>query len=194
MHKNFILASSSKSRLHMLKSVGLKFMQTPPNCDEEKIKKKLDKKNPKNFVKKLSFEKSKSISCQKKYRNKLVVGCDTVVVINNKIFDKAKNMKEAAEKIRQMSGKEHKIISGISITKNGKLLWQDHETTKVIIRKLKEKQISNYLKKTGKQILNSVGCYQIEAAGPIIIENINGDFFNVMGLPVFKLLKYIYNK
>ena len=194
MHKNFILASSSKSRLHMLKSVGLKFMQTPPNCDEEKIKKKLDKKNPKNFVKKLSFEKSKSISCQKKYRNKIVLGCDTVVVINNKIFDKAKNMKEAAEKIRQMSGKEHKIISGISITKNGKLLWQDHETTKVIIRKLKEKQISNYLKKTGKQILDSVGCYQIEAAGPTIIENINGDFFNVMGLPVFKLLKYIYNK
>ena len=117
----------------MLKSVGLKFMQTPPNCDEEKIKKKLDKKNPKNFVKKLSFEKSKSISCQKKYRNKIVVGCDTVVVINNKIFDKAKNMKEAAEKIRQMSGKEHKIISGISITKNGKILWQDHETTRVII-------------------------------------------------------------
>ena len=169
-------------------------MQTSPNCDEEKIKKKLDKKNPKNFVKKLSFEKSKSISCQKKYRNKIVLGCDTVVVINNKIFDKAKNMKEAAEKIRQMSGKEHKIISGISITKNGKLLWQDHETTKVIIRKLKEKQISNYLKKTGKQILDSVGCYQVEAAGPIIIENINGDFFNVMGLPVFKLLKYIYNK
>ena len=98
MHKNFILASSSKSRLHMLKSVGLQFIQTPPNCNEEQIKKKLDKRNPKNFVKKLSFEKSKSISCQKKYQNKIVVGCDTVVFINNKIFDKAKNMKEAQKK------------------------------------------------------------------------------------------------
>ena len=52
-------------------------------------------------------------------------------------------------------------------------------------------QINKYLKITGKQILNSVGCYQIESLGPIIIEDIKGDFFNVMGLPLFKLLKYV---
>ena len=61
------------------------------------------------------------------------------------------------------------------------------ETTVVEIRKLR-KQIEGYLKKSGKQILQSVGCYQLEALGPQIIKDIKGDFFNVMGLPLFKLL------
>ena len=64
----------------------------------------------------------------------------------------------------------------------------------VEIRKLTTKQIEGYLKKSGKQILQSVGCYQLEALGPQIIKDIKGDFFNVMGLPLFKLLKFVFNE
>jgi len=92
-----------------------------------------------------------------------------------------------------MSGKEQKIISGITLTQEGKKIWQCHDTTTVKIRNLSSKQISDYLNNTGKQILDSVGCYQIESKGPLIIESIKGDFFNVMGLPLFKLLHYIYS-
>ena len=94
-------------------------------------------------------------------------------------------------KIIKLSGKTHKIVSGLTICKKGKKVWQTSETTSVKIRKLKPSQIEKYLKKTGKQILNSVGCYQIEALGPNVIENIKGDYFNVLGLPLFKLLNYI---
>ena len=59
------------------------------------------------------------------------------------------------------------------------------------MRKLNALQINKYLEKTGSQILNSVGCYQIEALGPIVIDDIEGDYFNVLGLPLFKLLKYV---
>ena len=62
------------------------------------------------------------------------------------------------------------------------------------IRKLNNSEINTYLKKTGKQILSSVGCYQIESLGPNIIESIKGDYFNVMGLPLFNLLDYLYSK
>ena len=89
------------------------------------------------------------------------------------------------------SGKTHKIISGLTVCRRGKKIWQCSETTLVKIRRLKKAQINSYLKKTGKQILGSVGCYQIESLGPNIIENIKGDYFNVLGFPLFRFLKQI---
>ena len=195
-HKKYILASSSKSRQFILKKIGFNSTQLKPLCDEEKIKRTLKKNNlsPITFAKKLSFEKAKSISVLKKYSKKNVIGCDTVIFLNNRIIDKAKNMNEARKKIKKLSGKTHEITSAITICRNGKKIWQCSVTTKVKIRKLSEKEIKIYLKLVGKQILQSVGCYQIESTGPRIIEEIRGDFFNVMGLPLFKLLKYVYSR
>ena len=100
-------------------------------------------------------------------------------------------MNEAKNKIKKLSGKKHKIISGVTITMNGKRVCDFYDITNVKIKNLTNSNISEYLKQTGNQILSSVGCYQIESLGPQIIEYIEGDFFNVMGIPLFKLLKYI---
>ena len=196
MHRDITLATSSKSRIKILRNAGLKFKQTKPFCDEEEIKKQiLNLKNkPTYYVKRLSYEKAKSVSILKKYKNDLVIGCDTIVVLNNKVFDKAKNFDQARDKIKKLSGKQHFIITGVTIFLDQKKIWSCSQKTKVVFRKLSDQQIKNYLKITGSQILSSVGCYQIEALGPIIIEDIKGDFFNVMGMPLFKLLKYLSNK
>jgi len=195
MHQNFILASSSKSRYKILKNAGLNFTQKIPNCNEENIKKTIKRKTkPEIFAKKLSYEKAKSLSRQKQYANKIVLGCDTVIYHKGKILDKASSIDKAKKKIRSLSGKTHIIISGLTICLNGTKVWENHEKTYVKIRKLSNNEINTYLKKTGKQILSSVGCYQIESLGPNIIENINGDYFNVMGLPLFNLLDYLYSK
>ncbi len=192
-HEKYILASSSKSRYKILKNVGFNFIQVKPTCDEEKIKNQIKKKNvlPHEIAKILSHEKAKSISMKDKYINKKIIGCDTIIYLNKKIFDKAKNISEARKKIKILSGKTHKIISAITICKNGKKIWQCFLTTDVKVRDLSKKDIDKYLKNTGKNILQSVGCYEVESLGPNIIENIKGDFFNVMGLPLFKLLKYV---
>ena len=191
-HKTYILASSSSSRYNILKSAGLKFRKTKPLCNEEEIKNKISKKNkPSIIAKKLSFEKAKSVSKTKKHKNDYVIGCDTIIYLNKTIFNKAKSIKEARIKIKKLSGKKHKIVSGLTVCRQGKKVWQCSSTTNVKIRKINEYQIDKYLKQTGSQILNTVGCYQIESLGPVIIEDIKGDFFNVMGLPLFKLLKYV---
>ena len=193
MNTKFILASSSSSRAKILKNSGLNFKILRPLCDEENIKKQIKhlKKKPIKFAKQLSFEKSKSISILKTHRDKYVIGCDTLIFFQQQIFDKAKNTKQAIDKIKIFSGNTHQIISAITICKNGAKIWQTHEITEVKIKDLSEAQIKKYLRKTGKQILSSVGCYQIEMFGTQIIEYIKGDFFNVMGLPLFKLIKYV---
>ncbi len=192
-NNKFILASSSKSRQRILKSCGFNFKKINPLCDEEEIKKKIkmSKNSPSLIAKKLSYEKAKSISSKKKYFHNYVIGCDTLIYLNNQIFDKAKTLNQAKKKIKKLSGKKHKIVSGLTICKKGKKIWQCSTTTEIKIKQLTSSDICRYLKKTGNQILQSVGCYQIESLGPIIIEDIKGDFFNVMGLPLFKLLKFI---
>ncbi len=195
MHQQFILASSSKSRYKILKNAGLNFTQKKPNCNEEDIKKTISRKTkPEIFAKKLSYEKARSVSRQKPYANKIVLGCDTVIYHNGKILDKVNSIEKAQKKIRSLSGKTHLIVSGLTICLNGYKIWENYEKTHVKIRKLNNSEIKIYLKKTGKQILSSVGCYQIESLGPNIIERIKGDYFNVMGLPLFNLLDYLYSK
>ena len=190
-HNKFILASTSRSRYKILKNCGLSFKQVKPLCDEEKIKIKIRRMKPAEVAKRLSLEKAKSISKTKKYFNKTVIGCDTLIHLNNRIFDKAKNLNEAHQKLLALSGKYHNIVSGLTICTGGVKTWQCSVTSAVKIRKINSNQINKYLKNTGKQILNSVGCYQLESLGPHIIEDIKGDHFNVLGIPLFKLLKYL---
>ena len=90
-----------------------------------------------------------------------------------------------------MAGKKHSIYSSASVFYNKKEVWNKTQKTTVKIRKLTEKEINLYLSSVGKKILSSVGCYHIEVGGANIIENIKGDFFNVMGFPLFPFLKFL---
>ena len=187
----FILASSSQSRYDLLKKNKLNFVRIKPICDEDIVKKKLLKK--KYSAKLISLElariKARSISFQK--ANKLIIGSDTVIVFKGSLLDKARNIKEAKKKILQLSNKKHVIYSSASAHYNKKEVWNSTQKTTVKIRKISQKEVDLYLKKTGKNILNSVGCYRLEKEGPNIIENIQGDFFNVLGFPLFPFLKFL---
>ena len=190
-NKKFILASQSKSRHLLLKKNKLNFTTTPPLCDEESIKKNLVKKktSPKKISYILAKNKAKSIS--KIYKNLLIVGSDTTIELNNKLINKAKNIKEAQKKIKRLSGKRHKIYSSAAVYYQKKQIWKFTQQTTVKIRKLNEQEIKRYLQNTDKNIFLSAGCFQIENDGPNIIENIKGDFFNVMGFPLFPFLKFL---
>ena len=190
IYKNhFILASQSKSRLIILKKLNLKFKTKKHTCDEDKYKKELVKKNcsPKKISLFLAKEKAKSI----KLKNEIIIGSDTVISFNDKMIEKAKSLKEAEKKLKKLSGKTHIIISSAVAYFNNKPVWKSTQKTFVKIRPLSTKEIKLYLKNCGTGVLSSVGCYQIEKNGPDVIENIKGDFFNVMGFPLFPFLKFL---
>ncbi len=191
LNKPFILASNSSSRYRLLKNAGLNFTREKPLCDEEYIKKQLITKTT-NITKipKL-LAKAKALSISEKKLNILVVGSDTIIVFNNKIINKAKTIEEAKKKLKKLSGKKHQIISCVSVCFKNKQIWSSHQKSTIQMSKLNQKQINSYLKKTGKNVLSSVGCYQVEKLGPQIIKTINGDFFNVLGFPLFPFLTFL---
>jgi septum formation protein len=191
LNKKFILASNSASRKMLLKNAGLSFFTEKPLCDEGYIKVQLLKKkiNIKNFPKLIAEAKASSVS--KINTKHLVVGSDTIILFNNKLINKAKTIEEAKKKLLKLSGKKHQIISGASVFLNNKQIWSYQQTSTIHMNKLSQKQINTYLQKTGKSILSSVGCYQVEKLGPQIIKSINGDFFNVLGFPLFPFLTFL---
>jgi len=190
-NKFFILSSTSKSRIKIFKEVGLNFRHVKPNCNENYYKKKLEKLKTKPKKVSLELAKAKAISISKNKKNSLVVGSDTVISFNGQLIKKAKNIKEAKNKIKKLSGKKHIIISSAVAYFNSKCVWSSTEETSVKIRKLNQNEINEYVKFCGKTILESVGCYQLEKKGPIIVDRINGDFFNVLGFPLFPFLKFL---
>ncbi len=191
LDKKFILASNSTSRKMLLKNAGLSFFTKKPLCDEDCIKNQLIKKNINitNFPKLLA--EAKALSVSKINTKHLVVGSDTIILFNNKIINKAKTTEEAKKKLIKLSGKKHQIISGASVCFNNKQIWSYQQTSTIHMNTLNKKQINTYLNKTGKSILSSVGCYQVEKLGPQIIKSINGDFFNVLGFPLFPFLTFL---
>ena len=191
LKNKFILASNSSSRYRLLKEAGLNFVKISPSCNEETIKNQLIKQsiNKKNLSKLLAKEKALSVSFKKP--NHFIVGSDTIIVFNNTIINKAKTLNDAKKKLKKLSGKKHQIISAVSVCYNNKQIWSSQQTSTIQMKELNQKQINQYLKNTGKDILSSVGCYQVEKLGPNIIKSIKGDFFNVLGFPLFPFLSFL---
>jgi septum formation protein len=182
-HK-IILSSSSPRRQRLfrvlLKNFGLKFQIIPHNITEyipENVK------NYTNYAKKLARLKASAVSNREKG---VIVGADTIVVQEGKILGKPRNREHARKILRRLSGKWHKVYTGIFITNNveGKV-FSACEVTKVKFRKLSEAEIDFYVK--SKSPLDKAGAYGIQDDfGSTFVEKIIGDYFNVVGLPVLK--------
>ena len=192
-NNKFILASSSLSRFKILKNNKLNFFKVDPICNEASLKNKLIlKKTP---HKKISLElaKLKSKSVSKKTKDILILGADTVISFQGKVLSKVKNLKEAKKTILSFSEKKHTVYSSAVVFFNNREVWSVSQKSVITIRRLSEGDVDRYLKRSGKKILSSVGCYQVELLGPNIIEGVEGDFFNVQGLPLFPFLRFLNN-
>lgn len=185
-----LLASTSQSRKKILSRAGLNFYSKKPNINESIIKKKLKNKKykTKKITKELARLKCESIKCKP---NTIVVGCDTMVDLNGVFFDKPKNLTNAKKILKKLSGKRHFIYTSLYVSKNNKKIWSHTEKTAIFIRKLNESEIKYYLKKSGKKILTSSGCYQAENMGPYIFSKIKGDFYNIMGFPIINFINFL---
>lgn len=176
-----ILASKSPRRKELLKRLNINFDIKVSHIDESDFEKSL----PWVYVEKLAYEKAKSVA-ELEVGNCLVIGCDTVVVLENQILGKPGNTGQAKEYLKKLSGNKHLVYSGlaiIDIDSNKKYIT--HEITEVYMKELNEDEITNYIK-TGEP-LDKAGAYGIQGIGSILVEKINGDYYNVMGLPLNKL-------
>ncbi len=178
--RKYILASKSERRKKLLQQIGLDFRVDVSNVSEEES----EKGSPINIVMKNSVLKSQSVA--RKYKGEIIIGADTIVSLENRIFHKPKNLNEAKDYLRQLSGRKHKVYTGFNIidTKNNVEIF-NYEKTIVEFRKLSEDEISYYVNKY--KPTDKAGAYGIqEDFGCLFIKRITGDYYNVVGMPLTK--------
>jgi len=186
--QRLILASESSSRRAMLINAGVSFEAIPAYIDEESIKESIlaEGGKPKDVADILA--EMKAISLSRQHPEAYVLGSDQVLVLENNLMSKAANRSEAKAHLLSMSGKTHSLIAAAVIAKNGQAVWRGMERAKLTMRTLSEGDVDRYLEDVGDNILSSVGCYHIEGKGAQLFDQVKGDFFTILGLPLFKVL------
>lgn len=177
-----ILASSSPRRENILKQIGIDFEIIPSNiCEDAELN-----LGPRKFVQYWSEKKAKVIS--KKNKDKIVIGADTIVYLNGKILGKPKDKEESYKMLTNLSGKTHKVLTGVSIAyKEKNILRTFSQMTKVTVRDIPKNDILYYI--DNYYTLDKAGSYGIQDWFSIWIKKIDGCYYNVMGLPLSKFYK-----
>jgi len=176
-----VLASISPRRKAILKQIGIPFESAGSRIEETLYK----ETQPADIACHLATRKVESI--EHTYRNRWILGADTIVVINKTIFGKPKNPEDCQGMLLSLKGKTHEVITGFCIhDPEKKLVHREAVITKVKIKELSTNEIAAYIN-TGEPF-GKAGAYAIQGIGSFMIEEINGSYTNVVGLPVFEIV------
>lgn len=179
-----ILASSSPRRKELLELIGISFTIHPSQVIEEVDEDLL----PEQVVEQLALIKAKDVSSN--YEEGIIIGADTIVVLDDEILGKPQNMDDAFQMLKRLQGRNHKVYSGVAIinVKSDQSLTS-HQMTHVYMNSLTDEEIRLYI--DTKEPLDKAGSYGIQGIGSLFIEKIEGDYFNVVGLPLSLLVQLL---
>lgn len=170
-----ILASGSPRRSEILNSVGWEFEKIVADVDESEF----EGENPADYVQRLAKTKAEAVAVN--HSDKMVLGADTTVVIDNQIIGKPDNLEDARRMLKMLSGRIHEVLTGVAVVRNGETRI-GLQRTKVKFVELNDEQIE-FLVRFGEP-LDKAGAYAVQAQAALFIEGIEGDYWNVVGLPI----------
>ncbi len=170
-----ILASGSPRRSEILGFVGWDFEKHVADIDETEK----EGENPADYVQRLAKEKAQEVA--KNYKDIFVLGADTTVVVDDQIIGKPKDLNDARRMIKMLSGRTHEVLTGVALVKNDDVRV-GLQTTEVTFDKLNNEEVE-FLVQEGEP-LDKAGAYAVQAQAALFIEEIEGDYWNVVGLPI----------
>ncbi|MGA8541878.1 MAG: Maf family protein, partial [Terriglobales bacterium] len=170
-----VLASASPRRQELLRSAGIPFEVHPAHIPEDP----LPAEYAKDCAERLAREKALAVARQRP--NDVVLGADTVVVIDDQILGKPSDLADAARMLQMLSGREHQVITGVCLVVGGQCL-AGSETTSVTMSGISEREIADYV--ANGEPMDKAGAYAIQGIASRWIPRIEGDYTNVVGLPV----------
>ena len=191
-----ILASKSGVRKKILDKNNIACDVVESNVDEDEVKISLLAEGADPLTISKNLAEIKSIKVSSKNPDKLVLGADSVISLNNELINKPKNREEAFTILKKLNNSKHYLISSVCISKNGAMIWNHSDSSELKMKNLSDDQLEKYLKKIKTETLLAYGVYQIEAAGSQLFDYIKGDSNSIMGLPIKEIINYIkeYNK
>lgn len=176
---NLVLASGSPRRAELLRQIGVDY-RIVPSCVEEGQPQAPWREGV------ISLARAKALAVSA-YTGPLVLAADTIVVIDDRVLGKPRDTEEAFAMLSMLSGRTHEVITGLCLADVPRSkIYQEAQTTKVRFRKLTKKEIQDYLQ--SGESLDKAGAYGIQGLGALLVDRIEGCYFNVVGLPLVKVM------
>jgi len=179
-----ILASSSAIRRAMLDAAGVEYEAIPSRVDEAAVKRGLG--NAEEIAGKLASAKAADVSAASSAE--WVIGSDSVVSVEGRLFDKPNSREDAADHLRFFSGKEMKLTSAVALARGGTVEWFFTDTAKLHVRALSDEFIAAYLEAEWPEVGYCVGVFRLEGRGVQLFSAIDGSYFTILGMPLLPLL------
>ena len=186
-----VLASGSKIRRTLLQDAGLAIEVNKPLLDEEAIKAAMlaEGAPPRDIADILAQEKALKIS--RKFPDATVLGCDQVLDFNGTLLSKPASPDDVRAQLRAMRGKRHSLLSAAVICEGGKPIWRHIGQVRLTMRDFSDSYLDSYISRNWDEIRHCVGGYMLEKEGVRLFSRIEGDYFNVLGLPMIELMNYL---
>ena len=186
-----VLASKSGVRKKILKNHNIDCEVIVSNVDEDEIKVSLQAEGADPLSISKNLAEIKSIKVSNKNPDRLVLGADSVISLNNELINKPKSREEALMILKKLNNSKHFLISSACISKNGAMIWNYTDSSELKMKNFSDQQLSNYLDKIKTETLLAYGVYQVEADGLELFDYIKGDHNSIMGLPIKEIINYI---
>lgn len=186
-----VLASTSPTRVRMLRSCGLAFSQVAPAVDEDAVKTACRdaELNGERTAERLAEAKALAVSTR--VAGALVIGADQLLVAGDRWFDKPATVERARETLQALRGCRHRLISGVAVARDGAVLWTHVAVAELEMRCYSDAFIEWYLATAGASVLDVVGACRLEGLGAQLFATIDGDYYTILGLPLLPLLGYL---
>ena len=187
--KQIVLASSSPRRSGLLRQIGITFEVVTPDVDESRYSFADD---PSGTAERLALAKARSVAGRVDARGRLLLGADTVVVFEGHVIGKPKDVEDAFAMLRKLAGRSHRVLTGFALLDpQTNRAVTGHEWTAVSMRELSDAEIRAYV--DSGEPLDKAGSYGAHALGAGLITRVEGCFYNVIGLPLARLLVALQN-
>jgi len=182
-----ILASKSAARRAVLTGADVPFEVVVAGVDEDAVKASMlaQGAGAREVADALAEIKALKVS---QTRQGFVIGSDQTLEFEGRLYDKAASLEAAAERLKAMRGKPHKLHSAVVVAKDGAPIWREVVTATLTMREFSDEFLQAYLLADGEEALGSVGCYRLEGPGAQLFSKIEGDYFAILGLPLLGLL------